>query len=119
MKEFFVNLIRKIRDGCVRLFRQVKRFTQWVSELFYGALVRTEAWVQWFANRTVVLLGSMLSLTIRALGILITAIPTFLMFTKSAWQEYGQMWKQFTFTPKMNWHGKRNVVHLHTQRKAA
>ena len=99
---FFRKVFNKIREVTMSVLKGIRHATQWISELFYGALVRIESLVQIFYHRMTKLMGAVRSIVIRAIALVLTVIPTFLMFTKAAWKEYFQMWREFTLTPQRN-----------------
>lgn len=113
MIDFFKRVWRKVRDTAMSILKGIRKVTQWFSELFFGALVRVESWVQIFYHKLTTILGAVRSILVRAVGLILTIIPTFLMFTKAAWKEYFEMWRQFTFTPKMDWDEEiDNIIHV-------
>lgn len=114
MIDFFKRVWSKVKETALNILRGIRKVTQWISELFFGALVRVESWIQIFYHALTKVVGAIRAIVIRAIGLTLTIIPTFLMFSKAAWKEYFQMWRQFTFTPKMDWHEELdNLVYLH------
>lgn len=102
MMSFFKKVFNKIREVTMSLLRGIRHVTQWISELFYGALVRVESWVQVFYHNVTRFIGAVRSIVVRAIALIITVIPVTLMFTKAAWKEYFRMWREFTLTPKVD-----------------
>lgn len=113
MINFFKSVWQKVCETTMSILKGIRKVTQWFSELFFGALVRVESWAQIFYHALTRFMGALRSIVVRAIGLTLTVIPTFLMFTKAAWREYFEMWRQFTFTPKMDWDEEiDNILHV-------